>query len=102
MMSFKTKWIVLFMQNCSPCLHSPAKAMRYADEALSFQDSVIRVTLISIARIFDWGGGGSNHKSHAMTSSKTSKKEFFEGAKIFWNGRPEAMAWCWHAVTNSF
>ena len=27
-------------------------------------------------------GGGANYKSHAMTSSETSKKEFFVGAKI--------------------
>ena len=26
-------------------------------------------------------GGGANHKSHAMTSSETSKEKFFVGAK---------------------
>ena len=31
-----------------------------------------------VAKIFDWGG---NHKSHAMTSSETSKEEFFVGGK---------------------
>ena len=36
---------------------------------------------IGVARIFDWGGG-PNHKSHAMTSSKALKEEFFVGAKI--------------------
>ena len=36
---------------------------------------------ISVARIFDWGGG-ANNKSNAMTSSETSKNEFFVGAKI--------------------
>ena len=30
---------------------------------------------IGVARIFDWVG--PNHKLHAMTSSETSKKEFF-------------------------
>ena len=30
---------------------------------------------IGVARIFDWVG--PNHKSHAMTSSETSKEEFF-------------------------
>ena len=38
--------------------------------------------VIGVARIFDWGGGGQNHKSHAITSSETSKEEFFGGAKI--------------------
>ena len=47
---------------------------------------------ICVARIFDWGG--ANHKSHAMTSSETSKNEFFVGAKISLNGNSEAMAWC--------
>ena len=36
---------------------------------------------IGIEWIFDWGGG-PNPKSHAMTSSKTSKEEFFVGVKI--------------------
>ena len=35
---------------------------------------------IGVARIFNWGG--PNHKSHAMTSSESSKEEFFGGAKI--------------------
>ena len=36
---------------------------------------------LGVARIFDWGG--ANHKSHAMTSSETSKEEFFcEGRDI--------------------
>ena len=34
---------------------------------------------LGVARIFDWGG--PNHKSHAMTSSETLKKEFFEGER---------------------
>ena len=38
---------------------------------------------IDVARIFDWGGGGANHKSHAMTSSEISERAlFFVGAKI--------------------
>ena len=32
---------------------------------------------LDITRILDWGGG-PNHKLHAMTSSETSKEEFFE------------------------
>ena len=50
--------------------------------------------------IFDWGR--PNHKSHAMTSSETSKEEFFVGAKISQNGRSEAVAWCWHVTSYSF
>ena len=41
----------------------------------------IRLRSIGVARIFDWGRG-PNHKSHAMTSSETSKEEFFVGAKM--------------------
>ena len=37
---------------------------------------------IGVARIFDWGGGCPNRKSHAMALSETSKQEFFVGAKI--------------------
>ena len=48
--------------------------------------------VIGVARIFDWGG--PNHKAHAMTLSETSKEEFFAGAKISYNGRSEAVAWC--------
>ena len=33
-----------------------------------------------VARIFNWEGG-PNHKSHAMTPSETSKKEFFVGLR---------------------
>ena len=55
--------------------------------------------LIGVARIFDWGG--PNHKSHAMTSSETSKEECFVGAKISLNGRSEALAWCWYVTGNS-
>ena len=36
---------------------------------------------IGVSTFCDWGGGGgegANHKSHAMTSSETSIKEFFE------------------------
>ena len=42
---------------------------------------LLRLWVIGVARIFDWGGG-PNRKSHAMTSSETSKEEFFVGAKI--------------------
>ena len=41
-MSFKRKWIVFFGAKSSSFLsrlRSPAKAMRYADETLLFQDS---------------------------------------------------------------
>ena len=44
---FKTKWIAFFAAKSRcflPRLRSPAKAMRYADETLSFQDSAIRAT----------------------------------------------------------
>ena len=41
----------------------------------------ISSSAIGVARIFDWGGG-TNHKSHAMASSKISKKRTFCGAKI--------------------
>ena len=58
------------------------------------------VMVIGVAEIFDWGG--PNRKSHAMTSSETSKEEFFVGAKISWNERSEAVAWCWHVTWNSF
>ena len=34
---------------------------------------------IGVAKIFDWGG--PNHKSHAMTSSETSKAEFLWGQR---------------------
>ena len=37
-------------------------------------------TSLGVARIFDWGA--PNHKSHAMTSSETSKEDFFVGAKV--------------------
>ena len=53
-MSFETKRIALFCAKSRcflPCLRSPAKAMWYANETLSFQDSAIRS---SVAR----GGGG--------------------------------------------
>ena len=36
---------------------------------------------IGVAMIFDWRGG-SNHKSHAMTSSEIFKRETFYGEKI--------------------
>ena len=35
---------------------------------------------LGVARIFDWGG--PNHKSHAMTSSETSKEKSFVAADI--------------------
>ena len=38
------------------------------------------VGYVGVARIFDWGG--PNRKSHAMTSSETSKEKFFVGAKV--------------------
>ena len=44
------------------------------------QKELWREEAIGVARIFDWGG--PNRKSHAMTSSETSKQEFFVGAKI--------------------
>ena len=40
---------------------------------------VKQVVTLGVARIFDWEG--PNHKSHAMTSSETSKEEFFCGGK---------------------
>ena len=47
MISFEAKWIAFFGAK-SPCFlphsRSPAKAMRYADEMLSFQDSALRAT----------------------------------------------------------
>ena len=41
------------------------------------------------------GGGGPNHKSHAMTSSEIFKKETFCRAKITQNGRSEVVV-CGH------
>ena len=37
---------------------------------------------IGVARIVNWGGGGANHKSHAMTLSEIFKKVTFCRAKI--------------------
>ena len=38
---------------------------------------------IGVARIFDWGAGGANHKSHAMISSKIFKGGTFCGAQRY-------------------
>ena len=59
----------------------------------SFTDNL---QFIGVARIFDWGG--SNHKSHAMTSSKIFKRGTFWRAKISPDGRSETVA-CWHLTT---
>ena len=40
-----------------------------------------RSSTIGVAKVFDWGGG-ANHKSHAMTSSETSKENFLWGKDI--------------------
>ena len=50
--------------------------------------------IISVTRIFDWGGG-LNHKSHAMTSSEIFKKKFFVGQRY---RRMEDLKLqpCWH------
>ena len=37
---------------------------------------------IGVSKIFDWGDGGANYKSHAMTSSKIFERVTFYGAKI--------------------
>ena len=47
MMSFETKWIAFFRAKSRcfvPRSRSPAKAMRYTDETLSFQNNAIRAT----------------------------------------------------------
>ena len=54
---------------------------RSEDQFLYAKAQFILVPPIGVGRIFDWGGG-SNRKSHAMTSSETSKQKFFVGAKI--------------------
>ena len=41
----------------------------------------LTLVIIGVARIFDWGEGRPNHKSHAMISSETLKEEFFCGGK---------------------
>ena len=49
---------------------------------------------IGVAKIFNWGG--TNQKSHAITSSKFFERGTFCGTKISRmedNGRSEAMAW---------
>ena len=42
------------------------------------------------------GGGGANHKSHAMTSSEICKKGTFCNTKISQNGRSEVVVRVWH------
>ena len=62
-----------------------------ASNIFSFWIKNLRLQDIGVARIFDCRGP-PNHKPLAMTSSETSKVEFFMGAKISQNGRSEA-AW---------
>ena len=54
------------------------------------------IPAIGIARIFDWKGGGANHKSHTMTSSEICEKGTFCNTKISQNGRSEVVIHVWH------
>ena len=54
------------------------------------------IPAIGVARIFDWKGGGPNHKSRTMTSSEICKKGTFCNTKISQNGRSEVVVHVWH------
>ena len=49
---------------------------------------------IGVARMFD-GGGGPNHKSYAMTSSKTFERRTFLWGKVIveWKSRSSGLVW---------
>ena len=51
---------------------------------------------IGVPRIFIWGGG-LNHKSHEMTSSKFSKQEIFDAQKYRRMEDLKSFA-CWHVT----
>ena len=54
---------------------------RELQEEANKRKKISIASYIGVAKIFDWGGG-PNHKSHAMTSSKIFKTGTFGWAKI--------------------
>ena len=55
---------------------------------------------IGVARIFDWGEGGANQKSHAMKSSEIFERGIFVDKDIVeWNIRSRGLVW---HLTESF
>ena len=50
------------------------------------------ISTIGVAKIFNWGGGGTKRKEHAKTTSDIFKWWVSYGTKIPWNRRSEAEA----------
>ena len=68
---------------------------------IDFQSNVAKVNkktytrYVSVARIFDWGEGRPNHKSHFMTSSKFFEKRNFLRHKdiVEWRIKSRNLGW---------
>ena len=73
----------VYSQIIGGIVYPPPSPPGFGTSELSFGRAYFHsgcVTCVGVARIFNWGG--PNHKLHAMTSSESSKEEFFGGANI--------------------